>query len=138
MSPSIATESVPVLPEHIADCERWAERRGMPFPPHDMLSKRGFVVPGVAAWWLYLTDSSIAYTGFLIANPDVPKFVRDIGLDAVIDRVLAEAREAGARTIVVSVKIPAVQARLERHGFFVAEADHTLMGFAFGLPLGGA
>lgn len=120
--------AIPAMNQHIEDAERWQAARGEPFPPHDMLSPMGFVAPNVAIWWLYLNRSSIAHTAFLISNPDVPRAVRDIGLDAVIDRVVLEAKRAGCRMIATPVNLERVKARLERHGFSTAPGPYWLMG----------
>lgn len=118
----------------VAEVQRWTSARGLGRIQSDMFSGLGFSVPGVAAWWLYLTDSSIAYTGFLAGNPDLPGVVRGAGLDAVIERVFAEARAAGTRAIFIPVDIPAVRARLERHGMSVVSAGYSLMVANFGDP----
>ncbi len=105
--------------EHVADAIAWQMRRGQPATPADMFSSTGYVVPGVAGWWIYLTDSTLAYAEMLVGNPDVPKDVRNEALDAVMAHGIAEARAAGTRLLVSFVDKDYLEARATKHGFRV-------------------
>jgi len=54
--------------------------------------------------------------------------VRSRGVDAVIERVLEEAKRAGCRVVVTPVDMPFVEDRLARHGFNTAPGSYSLMG----------
>ncbi len=112
--------------EHISEARRWAGARGYAIP-REMFSTLGFAVPGLAAWWLYLTDSSLAYCEFLIGNPDVPAGVRGLALDTVIERVLSEAAARGVTRLLLPVELPAVAARLTRLGAGTSDGAMKLM-----------
>ncbi len=112
--------------EHIDDARRWAGARGYEIP-RGMFSSLGFAVPNLAAWWLYLTDSSLAYCEFLVGNPDAPADVRGYALDVVIQRVLSEAAERGVQRLLLPVELPVVAERLERLGAGTAAGSLKLM-----------
>lgn len=114
--------------EHITEAIEWMVARGTPAPPRDIFSSTGYVVPGVAAWWLYLTDSALAWTEMLVGNPKVSKETRSAGLDAVIERVLQEARDAGTRLLVCNIDRPDLEERAIRHGYRVLGRGQTLIG----------
>ncbi len=114
--------------EHIDDAIRWMVARGRPAPPRDIFSSTGWAVPGVAAWWLYLTDSTLAWTEMLVGNPDVAKDTRRAGLDAVIAHVLEEARAAGTRLLVCNVDREDLEERAVKHGYRVLARGQTLLG----------
>lgn len=114
----------------LEEVNRWLAARGMkPWPPW-LLSGTGYVVPGVAAQWLYLTDSGFAFLENLASNPAVARERRSAGLDAVIEAAISEARAADTRVLTSYVRLPHVQQRLERHGFRVLGSGLTLVGRA--------
>ncbi len=114
--------------EHVSDAIGWMVARGMPEPPRDMFSSTGWCVPGVAAWWLYLTDSSLAWTEMLTSNPSAPKTTRREALDAVIDHVIEEARSAGTRLLVCNVDNDHLENLAVRHGYKVLGRNQVLLG----------
>ncbi len=114
--------------EHVTDAISWMVARGQPAPPRDIFSSTGYCVPGVAAWWLYLTDSTLAWTEMLVGNPAVSKERRGAGLDAVIAHVLKEARDAGTRLLVCNVDRADLEERAKRHGYEVLGRGQTLLG----------
>ncbi len=114
--------------EHITDAIAWMVKRGQPATSRDIFSSTGWAVPGVAAWWLYLTDSTLAWTEMLVGNPDVPKEVRREGLDLVIARVLEEAKAAGTRLLVCNVDRADLEERAIKHGYRVLARGQTLLG----------
>lgn len=106
---------IPATSQHIDDALEWLHVRGMAELPRDVFSSTGYVVPGVAAVWLYLTDSSLAFLEMLISNPAAPKRERRIALDAVVARAVDEAARAGTRVLNAFVQRPDVQALGLRH-----------------------
>lgn len=116
--------------EHITDAIRWMVARGQAAPPRDIFSSTGWCVPGVAAWWLYLTDSTLAWTEMLVGNPDVSKERRSEGLDLVIAHVLKEAKANGTRLLVCNVDRPDLEARAAKHGYkvLVERGKSVLLG----------
>jgi len=116
--------------EHVTDAIAWQAkwRPNDPPPPRDIFSSTGWCVPGLAAWWLYLTDSSLAWTEMLVVNPDAPKAARRDAMDLVIEHVLVEAKAAGTRLLVCNVDRPDLEERAIKHGYQVLGRGQTLLG----------
>ena len=114
--------------EHVTEAIAWMVKRGRPAPPRDIFSSTGWAVPGLAAWWLYLTDSSLAWTEMLVGNPDVPRVVRGKALDMVIAHVLGEAKAAGTRLLVCNVDRADLEERAVKHGYRVLGRGQTMIG----------
>lgn len=119
---------------HVRDAIAWMIKRGMPELPTDVFSSAGFVVPGVAGVWVYLTDSTMAWLEMLVANPDATKEDRARGLNAVIDAAVAFSSDQGLRTLIAPVERCSPASKYARvHGFNVVLENVTLTA----LPLGG-
>jgi hypothetical protein len=114
--------------EHVTDAIEWMVARGRPAPPRDIFSSTGWCVPGVAAWWLYLTDSTLAWTEMLVGNPHISKEKRRAGLDAVGVRLIEEARLAGTRLLMCNVDRDDIEQLAIKHGYRVLARGQTLMG----------
>lgn len=85
-------------------------------PPHT-LPKVGFISPGVAAGFLYQTDSCVAIIDGYISNPVLNRADRDEALDEVTQALLNKAKELGFTHVKCETKLTSIGARAERHGF---------------------
>ena len=77
----------------------WYRARGLAVPVREWFG-HGFWVPGVAACFLYLTDSRRAYVEDLTTNPAESAAVRHVALLELGERLEQEARKAGVRYLV--------------------------------------
>lgn len=116
---------------HIQDAQEWLVGYGAPRAPLWIFSDSGYVVPGVAAVWLYLTNSGLGFLESIIGNPAISAQERSDGLDAVIARAIEEAQAFGVQTLCVYPQKAHVEDRLLRHGFSVFGRGMSLVG----LPL---
>jgi hypothetical protein len=103
--------------EHREQVERWWRLHGVAPVEPGFLSDEGFIVPGIAAGWLYLTNSKMALIENLTANPEVDEATRSEAIDRVVRRIVDEAQDFGAKVICGFTQIPAVIGRAERLGF---------------------
>lgn len=106
----------------------WAEQQ-WPTIPLSHLSEQGFVsyvddVPA-AAGWLYMTDSAFAIFEFLVANPEVRREPRAKAIEALIEKVKANADGLGFTSIFMSVTNQSLVKRLEARGFKVTDKNMT-------------
>ena len=95
----------------------WWEKRGMGMTPEERLPEIGYIVPEVAAGFLYQTDSDIALIEGLISNPETDGFTRHGALDAIVDALAEKAKELGFKTLYGFTRQRAVARRAERHGY---------------------
>lgn len=103
--------------EHVRDAIAWMVARDMPTFPEDVFSTSGYVVPGLAAVWLYFTNSSLATLEFLVSNPKSAKLKRRAAIDVVVERAIAEARHGGVKLLSTYAMRADVFALAERHEF---------------------
>lgn len=85
--------------------------------PSSTLPKIGYIVPGLAAGFLYQTDSDFILLDGFITNPLTDKGERDIALDAITGALLEDAEMLKVKSIVVFTKHPAIEDRAKHWGF---------------------
>jgi hypothetical protein len=99
----------------------WFKKRNLVIPPKWLFSDEGFIVPRVAAGFLYLTNSGIARMDCFISNPDVSKADRADALEAIANRILYVARhEHKVKMISCDTKIKSIQTLAESLGFKIS------------------
>lgn len=119
---------IPYVPEqHFAQVLRWFELFGETMIP-EALPQTGYIVPGVAAGFLYRTDSSVCWLESLIANKDVPKEERTRALDVVVVALTRDAKKLGFKTLLGSTQLEAVVKRAQRLGWSYMGGGFHLIG----------
>jgi len=108
---------IPYVPEqHYAQVLRWFELFGETIFP-EALPPTGLIVPGVAAGFLYRTDSSMAMIESLVASKEVSKEERTRAVDAIIVGLSWEAKKLGFKTVLGFTQLDAVVQRVHRLGW---------------------
>lgn len=77
----------------------------------------GYVVPGVAAGFLYKTDSKLGIIENIISNKRSEKNERDRSLNAIVENLIITAQALGMRLLVAFTELPVVSTRAKFHGF---------------------
>jgi hypothetical protein len=103
----------------------WWELQKWPSMGQDHLPENGFIVEGIAAGFLYKTDSKFALMEFIIANPKTEKETRAQALDLVIDSLLNLAKELDFKSVFSSITHPKLLQRYQQHGFVVTDENMT-------------
>lgn len=101
----------------LADLSRWYEARGQGRVRRDMLPHHGVMVPGVAAGFLYRTDSGICILDGYVTNPEAPVTKRAEALREITDFLLESARFGGASYCMALCKTRGVEKLARRNGF---------------------
>ena len=115
------------VPElHFETVRSWMEARNEVITP-DALPQTGFIIPGMAAGFLYRTDSSVAMIEGLVAAPGLGREVRDQAVDAIVLAVIAEAQRLGFKTLTGTTVLEAVVKRAERLGFIYVGGNFHLI-----------
>jgi hypothetical protein len=104
----------------------WKAQKWTPVP-EDHLPEYGLVIDGIAAGFIYRTDSKFALLEFVIANPNTTKEERSEALDLIIDDLLFIAKELGHSTVFTSLEHPKLLERYEKHGFIPTDKNVTNM-----------
>lgn len=99
------------------EIKRWFGMREFRFPDKSIFPKTGFIVDGVAAGFIYFTDSSVAIIDFYISNPDTDPDTRSDALNAVTEALIKSAIFNRCKIIKCDTKLEAVRQRALDHGF---------------------
>lgn len=90
----------PFAPQDLDELNRWYAARGLPLVPLSALPAIGVVVDGVAAGFLYRTDSDIALLDGYVTNPAAGGRARRAAFDAIVEELVRAAKCAGARRVI--------------------------------------
>lgn len=72
----------------------WFHSRNLEMTP-DYLPPTGFIVPHVAAGFIFATDSNFVIFECFIGNPEVTKEERHLALRDIVPEMIKEAKEMG-------------------------------------------
>jgi len=111
--------------EHHDEVSGWWKERGWAPIPLATLPTTGFIVPGVCAGFLYLTDSNLCFLEWVISNPESESQDRSKGLDLLIDELLTEAENLGYKVVSTVTTHPKLILRYEEFGFKKADEQMT-------------
>ena len=114
-------------PEDYEEVSQWWRAHGWAPVPLQALPVTGLIVPGIAAGWLYKTDSSLAWLEWLVTNPNAAGEARHAALNEVIEAALKEAEIGGAAAVFTSLSDKSLLGRYQRHGFVVSDTGMTNM-----------
>lgn len=109
-----------------ADVVRWYAARGQIAPGADTLPRIGLIEPGVAAGWVYLTDSRLALLENYITNPAASATERNLALDEITGTLIAEAKAAGRTKIYALTTNESIAVRAMQHGMHDAGTFRVL------------
>jgi hypothetical protein len=119
----------PFVKDDYQTLDAWWQLHKWSSPPLQALPPNGIVVETVSqricAGFLYLTDSSIAWLEFVVANPMCDKLLRDKALDTLIPSLLYRAKELGKTTVFSSSVHPRLMNRYEKHGAVQTDVNVT-------------
>ncbi len=119
MDPKIKEAVRRVEPSDIKEIQMWFQMWGLTAPHKDRFSDLGFIVPDVAAGFLYLTNSGVAIIDAYICNPGAHKRIRDEALDAITYRILEAAEGAGVQYLKGDTNFRTILRRAQKFGFKV-------------------
>ena len=107
-----------VVKEDLLSINSWYVKRSLPALSADILPEIGLIAPGVAALFIYQTDSSMAMIEGLIANPDATARDRAEAINQLIDTCVDYAHLLGYTQVIGLTRDAGTYKRVKRHGFF--------------------
>jgi hypothetical protein len=99
--------------EDVCEVDTWHEQHGM--RPIQAPPRVGFIVPGVAAGFLYQTDSDVALLEGYVTNPKASSTERHQALDGITQKLLESAADLGFRTVWAITKDAGISLRAQKH-----------------------
>ncbi len=104
-------------PLDLDEMNRWYDLRGEPSIKIEMIPRLGFLVPGVAAGFLYQTDSSMALVEGFVSNPEALLWKRAKALHMILEALTSAAQGFGFKLVVGSSKRTGPVSLTLRQGF---------------------
>lgn len=104
-------------PEDLIEINEWYSLRQMTPMRADIIPKVGYIVEGVAAGFLYQTDSSMCLFDGFIANPLAERHEREEGLDKITDALISQAEKLNFYSIVAMTKHEVIRERCRKYHF---------------------
>lgn len=103
--------------EDIDEVNDWLDDRGQAGISNLVLSRTGYIAPGVACGFLYATDSRICFLDFYISNPLAAREARHEALDEITRCLIETAKSRGYLIIMGASSHKTIQERCVRFGF---------------------
>lgn len=110
----------------------WWEARGVPALTKDLLGTQGYAYflddkPIIAGFLYKAENSSFGMVEWIVSSPESTREQRNLGFKELMDRLLAEAKEAKIRLLMTTVKHHSLMKRMEGEGFFQDTQNVTQM-----------
>jgi hypothetical protein len=110
-------------PHDYEEVSGWWRARGLEPIAEVLLPTTGLIAPGVAASFLYLTNSSVAWMAWTTSNPTASQAERDEMLDAIVRGLLRMAEERGYKVMFTNAEPEQLKRRYERLGFMEGDKN---------------
>jgi len=105
------------LVSDLPEMNGWYASRGKGGVSEDMLPVFGLIEPGVAAGFLYLTDSSLCLLEGFVSNPESEPMAAFMALGRIVRGLTVEAEKAGCRHVVGFTNLDGMVSVTRRQGF---------------------
>lgn len=99
------------------EISKWAEARSLDMPDKKYFPKTGFIVNGIAAGFIYYTDSPIAIIDCYLSNPGSLKEDRDKALDLITEELIKNAVFHKCLMIKCDTGLESIKKRALKFGF---------------------
>ena len=107
----------PFRRDDLAEVNAWYAGHGMPALPPAAIPELGFIEPGVAAGFIYETDSGVCLLEGFVTRPGVGPKARHAALNDITENLLGAARDLRFGHAIAICRDSAVEKRAERFGF---------------------
>lgn len=95
----------------------WIKKRGFDCPDKNEFSNTGMIVDGIAAAFIYLTNSNVAILGNTVTNPDAPKEDRQEALRKIANDLEAFAKSCGYKKVKFDTIVGSIEALMTELGY---------------------
>lgn len=104
-------------PEDYADLVELYGSHGLPPPDPRLLPTIGLIAPGLAAGFLYLTDSAIGIIDNFVTHKQAEREARNAALDEIVETLVGAAKGADCDIVKCDTQLYAIKQRATAHGF---------------------
>lgn len=106
----------PYKPEDFETVARWARDGYNTEYSEDQFPQTGFIVDGVAAAFMYATDSSVCYIENMISNRSADPAARDYAIKLILEALFLAARSQGFKVAYATTDLATMIFRAAQHG----------------------
>ena len=117
----------PVAKNDLKFISDWAVARGFDALDPSLSPKTGYIVDGVAAGFLYQTDSKLGFIHNYITNPEASSKDRDKALNAITEAIFSAARSLNINILVFWSADTGIRNRALAFGATIIEESVTTM-----------
>lgn len=107
----------PYVPSDYPEVSGWYADRGLAAPPAWSLPMTGLIEPGVAAGFMWRTDSGVALFDGWISNPGAKRIAAARVLVAVCRGLVERAQAEGFRSVLTWTRVRGVERAAHRNAF---------------------
>lgn len=102
-------------PKDFEALKNWGSQWGANYEEHQF-PKTGFIVDGIAAFFLYSSDSSVCWLENLVANKSADKTQKKEALNLLITAAFAEAKRLGFKVAYAASDLMVMAQHANNHG----------------------
>lgn len=106
---------------------RWYKHRDLRPPQLEMLPKIGFIVPGIAATFLYMMENNLSWSDGTITNLNASRSERQEAIVKLFEEIEKAAKAAGIKYILSSTKLPVMVEYAKNAGWKVNEGSTSIL-----------
>lgn len=115
-----------IEPTDLPEIAGWFSLRGA-VPDQRILPETGLIEPGVAAGYLYLTNSKAAFIDPIVSNPKAKRLEAGKAIEAIILGLVARAAESGAVQVFGFSSVKSVVRLCRKLGFDEGRKKYSVM-----------
>lgn len=97
--------------------QEWHLKHGTCLNDRSLLPSVGFIIEGLCAGFIYMTDSGVSFIEGYITNPDSSLKDRSRGLDIITECLISHAKIMGAKLIKCETRFNGIRRKAEKFGF---------------------
>lgn len=87
----------------------------------------GFIIEGMCASWLYVSNSNMSFLSWVVSNPAVDLTEAGKALDEMINHALKVSAEIGCPNVVFPTAHEGLKRRVKRLGFLTIEQNLDML-----------
>lgn len=116
-----------VMGKDLEQLQEWYKEWNQPIPSRRSFPYIGFMVDGIAAGFLYQTDSTVCLLDGYITNRKMSHDARYEAMEEITSKLLNEALYRGFHEVIALTKIPKIKERLLNNWNFNDSGQYTLL-----------
>jgi len=115
-----------VVPSDFKEIVSWHKTHGMSVDP-SLFPKTGFIEPGIACGFIYITGTPVGFIEGYCSNPDADPHDRNEALDSITVSIIDLAKNVGIKVLKAETSDNTILLRAIRHGYKTLGERHSIV-----------